>query len=51
MQAILGTVGFIVCLVRPDAYFAYCVLPPDIQYYDAMHHNKWPLLGAYKSTI
>jgi len=26
MQPILGTIGFIVCLVRPDAYFAYCVL-------------------------
>ena len=25
--------------------------PPDIQYYDDSHHNKWPLLGAYKATI
>jgi hypothetical protein len=26
MQPLLGTIGFIVGLVRPDGYFAYCVL-------------------------
>ena len=25
--------------------------PPDIQYYDAMHHNKWPLLGAQRAHM